>query len=107
MNGTCGKIPVLNGGLGRRRATSRYILGRRNFLLVYTKEKYFRRLQLRDGIMLRRKSIWFTWGKHLNFCEWNLQRNEHGGLGIDRTSFPGVAVYYSGHIPRIFPTFVS
>ena len=26
---------------------------------------------------------------------------------IDRTSFPGVSVYYSGRIPCIFFTFVS
>ena len=39
--------------------------------------------------------------------EGNLPRNEHGGLGIDRTSFPGVSVYYSGHMPCTFLTFVS
>ena len=31
-------------------------------------------------------------GETLEVCEWNLPRNEHGGLGIDKTSFPGVAI---------------
>jgi hypothetical protein len=40
MNGTCGKIPVLNGGSGSDIYGARYILGRRNFLLAYIPHIY-------------------------------------------------------------------
>ena len=69
MNGTCGKIPVLNGGSGRRRVISMapdIFEAETNFLLSIQKIFFFRRLQLSDGIMLRskwRKYAWFTWGK--------------------------------------------